>query len=95
LTPRFVFESDINATVLGFVANGYGAAIVPRLMVHPPDDRVRIVQLEPSLRMSRRIALVRDRHRRNVPGAAEFEAVAHRTFAGLLVEGSDVAPRLA
>ena len=78
--PRFVYVSQINSTTLGLVAEGAGAAFVPRLVMDPGDARVRSLELAAPLRISRRIAIVRHRHRRNVPGADELVAVARRAF---------------
>jgi hypothetical protein len=46
----------------------------------PGDTRVRSLEVAPPLRISRRIAIVRTSHRRNVPGADELVAVARRAF---------------
>jgi DNA-binding transcriptional LysR family regulator len=78
--PRFVYASQINSTTLGLVAEGAGAAFVPRLVMDPGDARVRSIELDPPLRISRQIAIVRHLHRRNVPGAEELVAVARRAF---------------
>lgn len=45
LTPRFVFRSDIVATVQALVATGVGAAIVPRLAVDLDDPRTCALDL--------------------------------------------------
>src|SRR5215210_7103676 len=59
---RFVFRSDLNGTVQGMVAAGFGAAVVPRLTM-AADDRVQLVELEQIPPRTIAVAWHRDRHR--------------------------------
>jgi DNA-binding transcriptional LysR family regulator len=45
ITPKIVFRSNDNGTVQGLVAAGLGAALVPRLIVDPNDERVVALDL--------------------------------------------------
>lgn len=72
---EIAFRSDDNGTVQGLVASGFGAALVPLLAVNEDDDRVAVVELEPSIR-PRRISLVWHRDRHRSPAARGFVEVA-------------------
>ncbi len=61
--PQIAFRSDDNTTIQNLVAAGMGAALVARLAVDERDERVRIVELAPSIPVRRTaIAWHRDRY---------------------------------
>lgn len=68
---EIAFRSDDNGTVQGLVASGFGAALVPLLTVNEDDERVAVVELEPSI-PPRRISLVWHRDRYRSPAARGF-----------------------
>jgi DNA-binding transcriptional LysR family regulator len=80
LEPHFVFRSDDNGTVQGLVAAGFGAAIVPALVVVPDDPRVaaRPVDIPP-----RTITIAWHRDRQRSAAAAAFVALAREVCAEL------------
>ncbi len=72
--PRFVFRSDVNATVQALVAAGIGAAILPRLAVDPADPTIVTHEL-PGI-PPRTLALAWHRDRVRPPAAEAFVAAA-------------------
>jgi molybdate transport repressor ModE-like protein len=80
LEPRFVFRTDDNGTVQGLVAAGFGAAIVPVLILDADDPRVTVrpVDIPP-----RTITLVWHRDRQRSPAAEAFVALAQEVSAGI------------
>jgi molybdate transport repressor ModE-like protein len=79
--PRFVFRSDVNATVQALVAAGIGAAILPRLAVDPADPVVVSYEL-PGI-PPRTLALAWHRDRVRPPTAEAFVAAAVEVCDGL------------
>jgi len=64
IEPEVGFRSDDNTTIQNIVAAGMGAALVARLAVDERDERVRMLELEPTIPPRRTaIAWHRDRHR--------------------------------
>jgi DNA-binding transcriptional LysR family regulator len=91
LEPRFAFRSDEITTMLGLVAAGLGAALVPRLLVDPYDDRVLALDVKPAP-PPRVIAAALHRDRYRPPVADAFVAVAREVCAELAATpGSPVA----
>ena len=72
--PRFVFRSDVNATVQALVAAGIGAAILPQLAVDPADPAIVTFEL-PGI-PPRTLALAWHRDRVRPPAAEAFVAAA-------------------
>jgi len=72
--PRFVFRSDVNATVQALVAAGIGAAILPQLAVDPADTAIVTFEL-PGI-PPRTLALAWHRDRVRPPAAEAFVAAA-------------------
>jgi DNA-binding transcriptional LysR family regulator len=72
--PRFVFRSDVNATVQALVAAGIGAAILPRLAIDPADAAIVTYEL-PGI-PPRTLALAWHRDRVRSPAAEAFVAAA-------------------
>jgi DNA-binding transcriptional LysR family regulator len=79
LTPAALAEGRVVGTLRVGVFPSIAARIGSRLVERfgaARDTRLGSLELEPRLRVTRRVVLVRNRHRRNVPGADEFGAVA-------------------
>jgi DNA-binding transcriptional LysR family regulator len=75
--PQIAFRSDDNTTIQNLVAAGMGVALVARLAVDERDERVRIVELAPSIPVRRTaVAWHRDRHRSRAAVAFVETAVA-------------------
>ncbi len=79
--PRFVFRSDVNATVQALVGAGLGAAILPHLAVDPGDELV--VTRELAGIPPRVLALAWHRDRVRPPAAEGFVAAAVEVCRGL------------
>lgn len=79
---HFVFRSDLNRTVQGMVAAGFGAAVVPRLTVDADDPRIQVVELEDVPPRTISMAWHRDRHRS--PSARAFVELAQQVSAELV-----------
>ncbi len=47
--PSFVFRSNDNPTIQGFVAAGLGYAVMPRLTVDEDDPQVLVLPISPAL----------------------------------------------
>src|SRR5262249_26310851 len=78
--PSFVCRSEINSGVQALVAQGVGAAIMPRLAVNQNDRRIAIVGLGDAL-PPRRIALYWHRDRRQAVAIMRFLAALEATCA--------------
>jgi molybdate transport repressor ModE-like protein len=65
--PRYVFRSEVYATVQALVAAGVGAAILPRLTVDEADEATSILPLD-GLLAPRAIAICWHANRRLAPG---------------------------
>jgi DNA-binding transcriptional LysR family regulator len=77
---EYAFRTDDNGTVQGLVAAGYGVALFPRLAVMPGDERVRVLQLEPSVH-PRQIGVVWHRDRHRSPAGRAFIEIAREVSA--------------
>lgn len=82
LEPHVGFRSDDNGTVQNLVAAGLGAALVALLAVDTADERVRVLDLLPSI-PPRRIAIAWHRDRHRSPGARAFVELAEQVCAEL------------
>jgi DNA-binding transcriptional LysR family regulator len=77
-----IFRSDHNDTVQALVATGFGAALVPSLVVDPGGDNVAVVQLGGRL-APRRVAIAWHRDRYLTPAAQAFVATAQEVCTDL------------
>jgi DNA-binding transcriptional LysR family regulator len=71
--PRFAFTAATNAAVHAMVADGAGAALMPRLAVNTSDSRIAVVELDGAL-PARRIAAYWHRDRRQTDAISRFVA---------------------
>lgn len=71
IEARIVFRSDDNGTVHGLVAEGFGAALIPRLSVDRHRDDVRVLELG-SRFTPRLIGIAWHRDRYQLPAARAF-----------------------
>ncbi len=84
VTPNFVVRSDVNATVEALVVAGVGAAIEPLLAIDLADERLAIVELEPTIAVPPRVIAIAWHRDRSHPAAAhELIAVAQTVCAEL------------
>ena len=74
-TPEFVFRSDDNPTVQGFIAAGLGSGLLPLLTLNLADPRTAVVPLDPPI-PARRLGLGWHRGRRAPAALAAFSDVA-------------------
>jgi len=74
-TPNFVFRSDNNGTVQGFVGAGVGVSVAPLLTVDADDKSVAVVDLQGRI-PPRVIGLVWHRDRHRSPAAEAFAKTA-------------------
>lgn len=80
IASRIRFRIDDNETLVGLVAAGLGAALVPRLTVDPM--REDVVQLEIAAKLPPRlIAIAWHRDRERAPAATDLVEVARALFA--------------
>ena len=80
IEPSFVFRSNDNGTVQGFVAAGVGNAILPWLTVEAGDPRVVVLDLGRTI-PPRLIAIARHRDRYYSPAARAFVETARQVCA--------------
>jgi DNA-binding transcriptional LysR family regulator len=88
--PDVVFRSDNNGAVQGMVAAGLGVALMPRLTINEPDERVSVLEL-PADFPPRIVCLVWHRERYRAPAAAAFNAVAVKCCARYAVVERELA----
>lgn len=80
--PVFVFRSNDNPTIQGFVAAGLGYAIMPRLTVDEDDPRVAVLPLSPGM-PPRRLGLLWHVDRQLTAAARRFVELAVEVCADL------------
>jgi DNA-binding transcriptional LysR family regulator len=76
LEPKYAFQVDSVQTMLGLVADGLGAAIVPRLAVDGHDGRVEVCELDRFALPFRVVAVVWHCDRVETNASAGFRAAA-------------------
>jgi DNA-binding transcriptional LysR family regulator len=98
IDPQFVLRSDDNNVVQGFVAAGFGAALIPALAASLLGGSFEVLSFEPAL-PARIIGLSWTRELNATPWLRTFVDVTHRVVARIwperVVESDWTVPRLA
>jgi len=98
IDPQFVLRSDDNNVVQGFVAAGFGAALIPALAASLLGGSFEVLTFEPAL-PARIIGLAWTRELNVTPWLRTFVDVTHRVVARIwperVIESDWNTPRLA